>query len=118
MDKIQVIGRLIVGGYFVMMGIQHFINLKNLSGYSKSKKVPMPEVAVIITGILMLLGGLGVFFNQFWNESILLLIVFLIPTTFVMHAFWNVKDPMQKMNERIAFFKNLAIMGALLMLFV
>jgi hypothetical protein len=34
----------------------------------------------------------------------------------MMHAFWKVTDPMHKMSETINFTKNLALIGALLMM--
>ena len=35
---------------------------------------------------------------------------------FMMHAFWKVQDPMAKMSERVNFTKNMALLGAALIL--
>lgn len=48
--------------------------------------------------------------------GIILLIVFMLGTTFTMHNFWTVSDPQMKQADMINFRKNLAIVGALLML--
>ena len=34
----------------------------------------------------------------------------------MMHNFWSVQDPQQKMGDQINFFKNMALLGAALML--
>ncbi len=36
----------------------------------------------------------------------------------MMHAFWKIKDPMEKMRDSINFQKNVALMGAALMLLI
>lgn len=113
---VYTLGRIIFGAYFLYSGFNHFKNEKGLTGYAKSKGVPSPRLAVLFTGLMMILGGLGFVFNLYLNESALLLLVFLVPTTFIMHAFWKVGDANHKMNEMIGFTKNLALIGALLMM--
>lgn len=39
----------------------------------------------------------------------------LIPTTFAGHQFWNESDPAQKANHRVHFFKNVSMLGGLLL---
>ena len=52
------IGRIIVGLYFISSGIRHFTHLKMMAGYAGSKGVPMPQIGVPVSGLLLLLGGL------------------------------------------------------------
>ena len=80
------------------------------------KKVPMASVAVFLGGVMLLLGGLAIIANIFAILGMVLIVLFLIPTTVMMHQFWSEVDPGVKMNERIAFAKNVAIIGALLMM--
>jgi uncharacterized membrane protein YphA (DoxX/SURF4 family) len=56
MDTLFLIGRIIFGFYFVFNGFNHFSNLSMMSGYAQSKGVPAPKLAVIFTGLLLLLG--------------------------------------------------------------
>lgn len=113
---IYLLGRIIFGAYFIYSGLNHFINEKSMTGYAKSKGVPSPRLAVLGGGAIIILGGLGFLLGQYMQEATILLLVFMIPTTFIMHQFWRVSDPMHKMNERISFLKNMAIIGALLMM--
>ncbi len=111
------IGRILFGGYFIMSGVNHFSKKEHLKGYAASKGVPMPGTAVIVSGLLLLLGGLGVLLGAYVKWSLIALLVFLVPVTFKMHAYWTDQDPGMKMSNQINFMKNLALIGAVLMLF-
>lgn len=111
---IHILGSIVFGLYFVVSGFNHFKNEKMLTGYAKSKGVMSPRLAVLLTGVIMILGGLGFVFGLHIQWSAILLLVFLIPTTFMMHSFWKVSDPTHKMNDQINFMKNMALIGALL----
>jgi uncharacterized membrane protein YphA (DoxX/SURF4 family) len=117
MEALIVLGRVLFGGYFLYSGIGHFKNLNNLTAYAKSKGVPSPNVAVILTGLMLILGGAGILLNQFIGLAVVLIILFMIPTNFIMHAFWKKGlDAQNKMNDQISFMKNMALIGALLMM--
>ncbi len=73
-------------------------------------------MAVGFTGLLLLVGGASIITGFATNVGLSALILFLIPVTFQMHAFWKESDPMKKMGEKINFEKNLALLGAVLML--
>lgn len=111
-----ILGRIIVGGYFIMNGYNHFKNLGMLTGYAQSKGVPMAKQAVLLTGLMMLLGGAGIVLGVYVKLSILLVSVFLFGVSFTMHRFWTISDQMARMGEEINFKKNIALMGAMLMI--
>lgn len=116
MQILFLIGRLLLGGYFLYSGYSHFKNLASMTGYAAMKKVPMARVGVIVGGIMLTLGGLAIILNRFAILGMCLVVLFLIPTTIVMHAFWKETDPSAKMMERIQFMKNVGFIGALLLL--
>jgi len=43
------------------------------------------------------------------------IVLFLVPVTFIMHAFWADHDPMQRQSDMINFTKNIALLGSSLM---
>ena len=116
MDFILLLGKVLFGGYFFYGGINHFLNLKMMTGYAQMKGVPIPSIAVPLTGVLILAGGLSLLFDFYPFYGCLAIILFLLPTTLMMHNFWSVQDPQQKMGDQINFFKNMALLGAALML--
>jgi len=110
------LGRILLGGYFIMNGYNHFKHLANMTGYAKSKGLPMPRESVILSGAMLFLGGLGVVLGVWVELAVLLLVLFLVGTLLKMHTYWTVTDPMARMGEEINFYKNVALIGALLML--
>ena len=66
---------------------------------------------------LLLIGGLSIITGIFPAAAVLALAVFLVPVTFMMHNFWAVQDPAMKMNERIGFTKNMAMLGGIVFFF-
>jgi uncharacterized membrane protein YphA (DoxX/SURF4 family) len=109
-------GRAIFGLFFVINGVNHFAMWRAMSGYAASKGVPAPQAAVIITGIMLLLGGASVATGYQPVIGNLLLIIFLVPVAFWMHNFWAESDPMMRANQMAHFLKNLALAGAALAL--
>jgi len=116
MEILLLLGRIIFGGFFIMSGINHFTNVKMMAGYSASKNIPAPSVAVVGSGVMLVVGGLSVVLGFLPILGLLLLIVFLVPTSFLMHNFWTVQDPQFRAAEQINFLKNMAITGAALAL--
>lgn len=116
MEFLLLVGRIIFGGFFIVSGINHFTNAGMMSGYAKSKNVPAAYLAVVGTGVMLVLGGLSVLLGLFPVLGLILLIVFLIPTSVLIHNFWTVQDPQARVAEQVNFLKNLALTGAALAL--
>ncbi|RMH74743.1 MAG: DoxX family protein [Calditrichaeota bacterium] len=109
---VDVVARLLFAAIFIMSGIGHFTQVSNMSQYAASKGVPAAKFMVLLTGLMILLGGLSILTGYQTRIGGVLLIVFLLPTAFVMHNFWKVEDPMEKANQQAHFWKNLALAGA------
>ena len=116
MDVLILIGRILFAALFVPAGVSHFMTADAMTGYAQSQGVPAPRAAVLGSGALMLLGGLSVLLGIWPDLGALLLTVFLVPTTLLMHAFWKETDPQAKQMQQIHFSKNVALIGASLML--
>lgn len=115
MDIAFFIGRVIVGVYFLMNAYSHLVKGSHMVGYAGSKGVPNPKLAIFGSGLLLLVGGLSLLFGVWTFWGIIALIVFMVPVTFMMHSYWREADPASRMNEKITFMKNMAIVGFLLM---
>lgn len=116
MEIVLLIGRILFGGFFIVMGINHFQNLAMMSGYAKSKNVPFPRLAVMVTGVMLVVGGASVLLGIVPIVGLTVLILFLLSTLVTMHDFWNMKDPQQRAAEQVNFLKNVALIGASLAL--
>jgi putative oxidoreductase len=110
------IGRLLFGGFFLYNGINHLRQRKNLAQYAGAKHVPAPGVAVVATGVALIIGGSSVLLGIKPRLGSLAILGFLAGVSPVMHDFWRQEDPNQKMNEMVNFTKNMALLGGTLAL--
>lgn len=116
MELLLLIGRVLFGVFFVMSGINHFKNLGMMGGYAKSKGVPAAGLAVAGTGVMLIAGGVSVIFGLLPVVGLIVLILFLVPTSVLMHNYWTIDDPQVRAAEQVNFMKNLALTGAALAL--
>lgn len=117
MDIVLIIGRVLFALLFINSGLAHFTKREAMSGYAQFKKVPAAKLMVLVTGFIILLGGLFVALGIYADLGALLIAIFLIPTALMMHNFWTIQDAQAKQGEMINFFKNLALAGAALVIF-
>lgn len=86
-----------------------------MAGYAASKGVPAPQAAIILTGLLLLIGGLSILTGVMPRVGVLAIALFLLPVSFTMHNFWAIADPMEKAMQTVNFTKNMALFGSALM---
>ncbi|MEY3345234.1 MAG: hypothetical protein RLZZ581_28 [Actinomycetota bacterium] len=118
MDILLVLGRVLFALIFINSGIAHLTKLQAMTGYAQYKKVPAAKLSVIVTGLMLIIGGLYVALGVYADLGALLLAIFLIASAFLMHNFWTIQDEQAKQGETINFFKNLSLAGAALIIFV
>lgn len=117
-DWIVLVGRVLFVLLFALSAVGHLTQSSAMAGYAKMKGVPMPQLSVIITGLMQLVGVLGILLGVYMDLAALILVAFLIPTAFIMHNFWTIKDDAQaKQMDQIQFNKDIALAGAALILF-
>lgn len=110
-------GRVLFSWLFLLSGFRHLTQTKGLAEYAQAVgKVPMPTVAVVVTGLMMLAGGLCILVGWHPRIGAALIFAFVLPTAFIMHGFWGIADPMQRANQEAHFWKNITIAGAALYL--
>jgi uncharacterized membrane protein YphA (DoxX/SURF4 family) len=115
MRETFLVGRILLGGYLLYSGIHHFMDLSSMSQYTAAKGVPMPTVAVVAAGVLLLIAGFSFLLGLAPKVGIVAFVLFIVPVTLTMHQFWNAHG-MARMQEMVNFTKNLALLGAVLAL--
>ncbi len=114
--ELFLIGRLLFGGVLAFMGLNHFMDLDTMAGYAEFKGLPAPRFSVVASGLLLVLGGLGVAVGAFPVLAAGGLAVFLIVSAVTMHDFWSIEDAEDKQSEMTSFLKNVYGAGAALTL--
>src|SRR5438477_5894247 len=105
------LGRMLFGGYFIMSGINHFKQTKQMAQYAASKGVPEPDLAVRATGAVLIAGGTSILLGIKPKLGTAAIIGFLAGVSPIMHDFWKQEQPEQWMNDMINFTKNMALIG-------
>jgi uncharacterized membrane protein YphA (DoxX/SURF4 family) len=111
-----VIGRILFGGYFLYNGINHLKHKEEMAPYAASKGVPKPNLAVVASGIPLIIGGASLLLGIKPKLGAAAIIGFLAGVSPVMHDFWRNEDPTERQNNMINFMKNAALAGGALAL--
>ena len=114
MKYLVLLGRICFSAIFMLTIMSHF--KYETVVYAQSQGVPLAEFLVPLSCIIAFTGGLSILLGYKAKIGAALIIIFLIPVTFYMHAFWKVAEPMQQHMQMVNFMKNLSLLGAALLI--
>jgi len=100
-----------------MSGINHFTKLEAMTGYAKYKKLPAAKLGVLLSGLMLVLGGIYIILGFYTDLGLLLIAIFLVLAAVIFHNFWTETDATAKQNEMLGFMKDIALAGGALILF-
>ena len=109
MKYIVLLGRILYSLMFLSSGQPLFSGVA--VGYASSQGVPLASFLVPFSGVIAIVGGLLIVLGYKTKLGAWLIVAFLIPVTFTMHAFWKETDPMQKQMQISNFLKNISMLG-------
>ncbi len=123
-DTIQLLARVLITTVFIVFGFQQFTNI---AGYTANPNIVKfsgmiggilaPVVIAYLVAAIDLFGGLCVLVGFKTRWAAIALIIFVILTLFVAHNFWVMEGASRAANQA-NFYKNLAIIGGLLLIYV
>ena len=111
---VVLLGRLLFALIFLMAGPNHFSS--QTIAYAASQGVPMASIAVPLSGVLALVGGLSILLGYRVRIGAWLIALFLVGVTPMMHNFWTVTDPMMHQMQMVMFMKNVSMLGGALLI--
>jgi putative oxidoreductase len=114
MRAIVPVGRVLFALIFVAGVTGHFSGAEIAE--ASAHGVPFATIAVPLAGLLALIGGVSVMLGYRARFGALLLLVFLVPVTLVMHKFWGIADPQMAMMQKAHFMKNVSLIGTCLLI--
>lgn len=114
---LNILGRFFLIIIFLMSAVGNKIpNFGSTAEYMASEGVPVPMFLLAGAIVFLITGSLSILVGYKARIGASLLLVFLILATYWFHDFWTVEDAGAKQMQTIAFMKNLALMGAMLMI--
>jgi putative oxidoreductase len=108
-------GRLLFSLIFILSSYGHFTG--DLIPIAEGKGVPFAGIMVPFSGLIALIGGLSVLTGYKTRLGAILLMIFLVPVTFMIHNFWAISDPQEAQMQMIHFMKNLAMLGGVFLIY-
>jgi len=114
-DLAALLGRLLVAAVFIPSGLSKAMDFSATVGFIASTGMPVPQLCAAIAIAAEV--GLGLMVALGWRTHLaaLGLAIFVAAITPIFHGFWNLPAP-QRVVQEYAFWKNVAIVGGLLVL--
>ena len=105
--------RILLAAIFLISGYDKIGGFSKVAAFMATKGIPLSEIALAISIVLEIGGGLLLIAGWKARWVAAALFVWLIPVTLIFHNFWAV-DAAQYQNQLNHFLKNLCIMGGML----
>jgi putative oxidoreductase len=110
------LGRFLITFIFLRSAFDKLTDFAGVAGNMAAKGMPYAEFFLVGAIAIEIVGSLSVLLGWKARWGALALLVFLVPATLIFHNYWAI-DPTQvreMSNQSNHFFKNLAIIGALI----
>ncbi len=114
MKYLVLLGRILYSTIFIMAGPGHFS--KGTIAFAAGHGVPLASIAVPLSGVMAIVGGVSVLLGCKARIGAWLLVLFLVPVTLMMHNFWAIADPVAAKMQQIMFMKNMSMLGGALLI--
>ncbi|NUU03462.1 DoxX family protein [Herbaspirillum robiniae] len=108
------IGRVLLASLFVISGIFKIIGFNGTVAYFTSLGLPVPTIAVLVTILVEVGGGLLLMTGRGVKPVALIIALFTVGATLSAHHFWTL-DGAAAQAQLTHFLKNVSIIGALLL---
>jgi putative oxidoreductase len=115
-DGAALVGRVLLALMFVWAGYGKITGYVGTAGFMASMGVPMVGVLLPLTILVELGGGLALIVGWKARWAALLLAAFTVLASVVFHNFWTMTGD-AAMNNMLFFYKNVAVIGGMLMVF-
>ena len=115
LPTMALIGRILMAAIFLVSGTAKLTDMPGTVAHMTTMGIPYSETLAIVAGVAEVLGAIAIAIGFVTRAGSIGLILFMIPTTLIFHAFWNYTGE-QHLTQMVNFMKNLAIIGGLAVL--
>ena len=116
-DTVLLIGRLAMGIIFFQSGFAKLTGLGAFVGSLGNRGVPFPDFWGPVGAISEFVGGTLIILGLGTRYAAALIVIFVIIATAISHRYWEFAEPARRAQQG-QFYKNLAITGGALFLFI
>ncbi|WP_395606451.1 DoxX family protein [Pseudomonas sp. B22129] len=116
-DLIILLARILLMLLFVTSGWGKLTGFSGTVGYFTSIGAPLPSIAASVAVVMEFGVGILLLIGFYTRPLALLMSLFVLGTAIIGHHFWDMVEPARSANT-LQFFKNMSIIGGLLLLIV
>jgi putative oxidoreductase len=116
-DTVLLVGRLAMGIIFFQSGFAKLTGLGAFVGSLGNRGVPFPDFWGPVGAISEFVGGTLIILGLGTRYAAALIVIFVIIATAISHRYWEFAEPARRLQQG-QFYKNLAIIGGALFLFI
>lgn len=109
----MLLGRILIASYFLISGVTKVASFESSLALYQQQDIPYPTLILYVSTLLLIFGGIFVLLGYKTRLGAFLLILALLPATFLFHNFWDHQGD-DLVFEAVFFFKDVAIVGGLL----
>lgn len=109
------LGRLCIGGIFILAGLQHFQHFDPPLAIMKGRGVPYAAPLLVIGSVWEIVLGALIVLGLWTVPAALGLVLFLFPATIIFHNFWA-HDGIARVHHMHVVMTNVIVAGGLLVL--
>jgi len=114
-NALTLLGRLLFVALFLPAGIGKLTGFSGTVGYIASVGLPAPALGAVAALTVEIVGSVALLVGFGARVAALVLAVFTLAASFFFHAYWSVPAD-QAFVTQLLFFKNVAVVGGLLIL--
>ncbi|AOK15008.1 hypothetical protein WT26_03010 [Burkholderia cepacia] len=114
-DELLLAARVLMMVLFILFGWQKLTGFSGTVAYMASTGAPSPELSAVIAVAVELVGGLLIAIGFYTRPLALLFAAYTVATAFIGHRYWAAHG-MEQYMAMINFYKNVSIIGGLLLL--
>lgn len=116
------IGRILFSLIFIASGLSKIGDWDKTISYMESHNMVFTPFFLIMAILLQVTGGLSIITSYKSKIGAILLLIFMLPATYIFHSFWTlpIETDLQiaiQQTEMVSFLKNITIIGALVLIF-
>lgn len=115
-DVILLIGRILLGWIFVRSGYGKIFDIPTYAATFPARGLPTFLAYIAVPAEFF--GGIALILGLATRYVVLVMVIFMLVATFSSHRYWEFTDVAVRRAQDSSFYKNIAMLGGLLFLFV